>query len=558
MTINTSPRLGLSEVEALVRNLVHIPELFDLARERIRLEMFDRPGEEELSLIWSACLETARMYNNRLPADTYLAWSQVAVLLQSRLDREVFEDAATIENRLFDEATGLMGSIFDPNAPSDRVWGRRLLMQFLQEREVQDQLVRAVQASDYHKQIADLPTFLRDLQARHQRIETLATSPVRSAAPRDYRPADLQIGSTGLSFLDDVFGGGDAPREVYGILGAFGSGKTLLAVQAAVAKARQYQVQHFVHGEPLRHVYLFHYEAPYDEILRRTWACAARIRMDRLQSLDTTQLTDVGDPLLDYERVLMAQEIAEHGEDYPPREAERLLMAQQEIGVNLWLCDFGNTDDNAQRGSGYVPEIVAALEQERQNGREIGSVYVDYVGTACKRYLATLSRPRQDEMRHLVGDFGNLARLTIAQPMAARVYLFHQLSSSANSRSFMARQHFSDAAEGRNFAENLHFCATLGTRDREFNCVQFDCSKARRAPLLANPPLLHMRGDLACFEVAQDLTINPVLGRPVRRGEATVIQGGSQPTPAANGTRRVSPFTPPDDALLEDYRSIED
>jgi hypothetical protein len=233
-------------------------------------------------------------------------------------------------------------------------------------------------------------------------------------------------------------------------------------------------------------------------------------------------------------------------------------MVNEEIAQNLWLCDFSGPDDNPQRGTGYVHEIAAALEQERQNGREIGSVYIDYAGIACRRHISVLPRPRQDEMRHLVGEFGNWCRLLIAQPMSARVYVMHQLNSQANSRGFATRQHYSDAAEGRNFAENLHFCATLGTRDREFNCVQFDCSKARRSALLPTPPLLRMYGELGRFEVATDLTISPVLGRPVVRGEATAIQGGvAAALEIPQGTQRRSPYSPPDNANVMDMTEIE-
>jgi hypothetical protein len=568
MTIAKARRVSLAEVETALRHAARSAELFSLVKDRLRPEMLDRPGEDVLRLAWEACLTVAARRGGSLPADPMLAWSQIGVELQSVIERyEDEEDRARLERSLFDEKA-LLDFMFNPaDTAVDPVWGRGLLIRLLEERQVHDVLQRTVVGTDYRDKLLDLPAFLSNLQRDQQQIAAMTCSPVRSAAPVDYSPPALNLGSTGLAFLDQAMAGGDAAGEVYGILGAFGSGKTLLAVQAAYYKALQYQNLHRTEGQPLRHVYLFHYEAGYDEILRRVWCCAARIRADRLQNFDINNLTRMGGPLEPYEREIQAAEIARFGADNVDHEYERLLVAQRQISENLWLCDFSGPEDNPQRGTGYVQEIATVLEQERQQGREIGSVYVDYVGLSCRRHISVMSRPRSDEMRHKVGEYGDFAGRLIARPFKARVYLFHQLSSVANARSFAARQHYSDSADGKNFAENVHFCFTLGTRDREFNCIQFDCSKHRRSAGLPNPPLLYLRGDMGCFEVAADLTINPVLGRPVRMGEATAIQSGSHaPGPAVVGQTPFpgsagapSPFAPDDDgSSIDDFTQIED
>jgi hypothetical protein len=406
---------------------------------------------------------------------------------------------------------GLFSWLFSPDAPLDREWGRQLLIRFLEERSVADRLARLVREAGSNT-LADLPGLLTRLQARQQQIAGLLDSPVRSAAPEGYTPPPLKQSTTGVAWLDDCMDGGDAPGEVYGVLGPFAAGKTLFAVHAACAKARHLRFRADQGGE-LRHVYLFHYEAGFAEIVRRVWSHAAKVHAQTLKDLRWEELSTRGH-LNPYEMEEFADEIAHAGLANVDGERERLEQALPEIRRNLWLCDFSGPPEAPARGSGYVDEIAAALERERQAGRLPGAVFIDYAGLCCDRHVEAKDL-QNDDKRHLLKAFGHRCLRQIAAPFGCCVWVLHQLSGEANKKGFAASQSHADAAECKSFAENLWFCFELGARDPASGVLKLHCTKSRRAPAPAVPPLLKMVGRYQRLEAAAGWAVDPSTGTPV-------------------------------------------
>lgn len=111
-----------------------------------------------------------------------------------------------------------------------------------------------------------------------------------------------------------------------------------------------------------------------------------------------------------------------------------------------------------------------------------------------------------DALRHLIGSMGDKCKKLLAVPYDCPVWLFHQLSSAANTRTYATRQHGTDAAEAKNFPENVSFCFELGCRDQEFGAFFMTCSKGRRAAV-GRSPLLVMEGDFFRIVPAEHLQI---------------------------------------------------
>jgi hypothetical protein len=519
----TRPRLAKDEKDNLLRHLLRVPELFQAARDRLTAYHFDARAEADLRLVWLAATASAREYGHgSLPADPLTARAVLETKARALMDQDPLLAAAC--SHLCDD-NGLFAWLFSDTAALDREWGRQLLLRFLEERDVSDRLTQLVTAAAGNP-LTDLPAFLTDLQAAQGRVALLSREPGYWAAPEGYEPPTLHKASTGLPWLNVYMNGGDAPGEVYGLLGAFGSGKTLFAVQAAVAKARQLLVEHAAGGpgHVLRHACVFHYEAGRDEFVRRVWSNAAQIDSNTLEVFNAATLSTRGH-LKPYELELFAPDIAARGLANVDGECERLEQVKAELlRRNLRLFDFSGPKEAPEQGTGYVDEIAAALEQEERNGRPPGVVFVDYAGIACKRYIRSKNL-RIEEMRHLVGGFGDECRRKIAARFGCRVWVLHQLSGEANKRSFRATQSHADAAESKSFAENLWFCFELGTKDPGTGITQLHCSKQRRATGLAAPPLLKIDGPLQRLLPVSGYVLDAHSAAPVPAAYHHVLHG---------------------------------
>jgi hypothetical protein len=71
---NTRPRMSADEKSALLRQLLRVPELFDLAKDRLEVKHFDPEQEADLRVAWAAAVSAAKKYGQgRLPADPVAA-----------------------------------------------------------------------------------------------------------------------------------------------------------------------------------------------------------------------------------------------------------------------------------------------------------------------------------------------------------------------------------------------------------------------------------------------------------------------------------------------------
>src|SRR5271155_4688657 len=99
-------------------------------------------------------------------------------------------------------------------------------------------------------------------------------------------------------------------------------------------------------GAALRHACVFHYEAGYDEYVRRMWSHAARIHMNTMEDFDWNTLSTRGQHK-DYELSLFGEEIAKIGLMNVDGERERLASATSEIlAPNIQLFDFSGPPES--------------------------------------------------------------------------------------------------------------------------------------------------------------------------------------------------------------------
>ncbi|TMJ00944.1 MAG: hypothetical protein E6G97_18600 [Alphaproteobacteria bacterium] len=525
-------RLQSEQKDQMLRHALRLPELFPIARDRLKDGLFDPRFERHYLLTLEsvfACVD--RYAGGALPKSVEALHAMTRAEMAARLAAGP-PDPGMAQLLLGDG--GLLDFLFDETSVLDHAWGRSLLVDFLRERSVYDPLCELIATVGRASVPEGLGPLLEQARNSDLQLEALKATSARSAAAFGHKLRPLDKTSTGIDFLDDFMAGGDAASEVYGVLGGYGSGKTALAIQSCYAKSLQFQYEADCKGKDLQHCHLFTYEADYAECVRRFWAHAARIRMDSpgMPELEPELLSHTGQ-LREYERCLFAKEIAREGIDNFPGEFERLQAARELMARNVWVHDYSGADENRQRGTGYVDEIVAELMAATRDGRPPGAIFVDYAGLAAKRYLLARGRS-MDELRHYVGGMPDELMQKVTRPFNCRAWLYHQLSAAANAKGFTSTFRYTDSAEAKNFGENVAFCFQLGVRDKATNCLQFFCDKTRRAKGAEAPVLLYLRGEINTLERATDMTINPSLGRPVSKSDASYLdiaippQGGQK------------------------------
>jgi hypothetical protein len=360
-------------------------------------------------------------------------------------------------------------------------WAAKTASRFLEER-LTLQLQEQTQVED------TFPVNMPELLAKHvQEIESAASitgGQVNTFFPDGWdTKRTFDISTTRISFLDEFLGGGTVGGEVYGILGPFGSCKTTLAVmlvvEAAIKARTTVRKSDFKGKRPL--LFIASYEGRRDEMQNRALGYAGKIARESIETMKNLNDLSKADALKNYERKIFGKKI------------RKGLKVSGELGrargAIKWLNEFvvvldmtGSDPDMRGAGNGYIKEISQLIStQLRIRGDHYcAGVVIDYVGAMVERHMEAHDIT-DDQRRHLIRGAGLKSKSNIADVFNCPVWLMHQLTGDANSRSVAARMHHTDAAECKSFAENLDFAFVLGVPNADNMCT-LACTKHRRQP----------------------------------------------------------------------------
>jgi hypothetical protein len=522
----TQPKLTTLQIEFLITHIIRRPELFNVAKMRLKANHFPYSNEAIYRALWVAANKISGERGcNFLVEDTERAHTALRLELDAMCTSQpdlLNQDMAFYLFSQPPDGTGLLYRIFaQKNFDVPAALG--FLKLFLADREVQSQLQKLLlNAGD--DLLIDLPEVLQTVRDKAISLQGIDDDPVESGAPDDWAPKKMNKIPTGIDFIDKMIRGGHAPCETYGVLGAYAAGKTVLAVQllyeSAFWQQREAERLTMSTGIPKypKECYLFHYEATAEEIRIRLWSSACNIDHSGLEEFDWNKLStnkNGFDELKDYEKIYYKQQRAACDDDSLMfGELERLKSFMPMLRQNLWTVDMSGVDSNPKRGTGYIPEIRSIIEndlrkKEQKTGRkhEVGIVVIDYAGAVVRRHMVE-HRINLDHTRHYIGNMGDSCRRELAVPLQCPVWLFHQLAAASTKKNSQIRAHHSDAAEAKNFAENLVFSFALSPKDEETGTVVFNCSKARRGNI-GDPPLLHLEGQFYRFVVSKNYDYDP-------------------------------------------------
>lgn len=497
------------QVETMLRAVLRHRELFAIAAIHLKPELFDPVGEPHCRVLW----RVATAYVQRFGIDALFSLAPAAVrsALAAEAHALLSQSAAELSQPLWPQlfsddrrSPGLLAWTFSYSAAEDChvAQARDYLGRFLSERTVQRPLMQLLESSG-GRPFSNLPEILRASIDREMAVRAVNVNPIQSIAPVGYQPPAIDLWSTGIPFLDKMLDGGHAAGEVYGVLGAYGSGKTMLGVQmgcrsVSVELDKMDAAAALGHRYEPKHSYLFHYEASADEIRARAWSHICEIEWRRMMRFDLSTLSSRNGPV-----PLQKYELARWRDQYQATgmidgELERLSRLDR-------YRDLLHTVDMsvAPMGVGYVPEIAQVLSTwAAGGGHRIGCVVVDYVGICASRHLAAQNM-RAENLRHLIGGFGDRIKYAVAMPFQCPVWVLHQLAAAANKKSSATRQHHADAAEAKNWAENLNFSFQLDVPEAATRCLRMGCTKARRAQI-PKPVGLRIDGQFSGLVDASD------------------------------------------------------
>lgn len=516
-------RVAFDERDTLVMYLLRCPGVFVEARQVLTPEHFSESYEVIWAVVWGSCLDLYSQYGT-LPPRHIIETDALARI--SNHPGEVPETGIEEVRTFFEFAYGIDEAVI--NEPTSQQYGFDLLHKFLKERHWTDPVRRFMQEIGDATPV-DVPALLEEFKDRFNQVQGAGVSAMEDLVPHDnWADEQFDVITTGLPFLDAPMGGGASKGECYGLLGTYGSGKTMLSCAIAAEAVQRCVSEAGDGGREPEHSAMFMYETPPIDIRQRTISYIAGIKMAHLKRVPFSEHMSRRGNRHPYEEELFP--------DDPRGEWERYNDTRP-IWNRLHVADMRGPAHNPKAGSGGIEEIAAELlKHQTRYGTQFDVVTIDYALTCVRRLIRAKNWDIDRKLRHLLGEFGDECRRLIATRFNCKVWILNQLSGQANKRAPGSRMSHADSAEATNFAENLWYCFCLGTKNRDNNTLTIDCTKTRRSEGTAAPSILELRGDLARFVQADDrYMLDPNTNRIVKKNDGQVV------APVAGRVQRAAP-----------------
>lgn len=471
------PPLDERQKQLMLAIIIRNQEAFENARETLKVEALAENTAPELTVVWQTVLEFYKTHGELPDIDVLLAE------LQARISNE--PDLLTTEEiKRMDQ---YVGAAFHMKRRSLKAKvGMNYLKRFMEDRIVSDlRTIFTLSAGTPE----DIGQIMEKKTAQINQLSALQDSPIDMPFPDGWNAVPPILKSpTGIGWLDSLTNGGDAPGEVLGYAGPFGSCKTLFATQLSTQAARLFATEYRRNaGGDTRPVLKLSYHVTYEEPLRTLRVRAlSHIGMIERNVLETGIVADLSTSRnpKPYER-----EMAKFNHRPLQGELGRWEFAQRTLNFNWRPVDFTGTMEGREHlGNGGIPEIAQAISNDLKRQSRMrripcaaGKINIDYVGVACKRYLDARGIVEHGtELRHQLTSFPEKAKRLLAERFECSVHAFAQLSGIAASLPPGVVCKKTDTAESKLFLENCDFGITFGNYDKEGRCV-VALQKARRS-----------------------------------------------------------------------------
>lgn len=502
-------KLGFSVKKRAIAALIISEKLTTLFIDE--LVPTEQPEQDyELSLLWGFARGHYQEFETVIQIPTMLA------MLEDHCEKD--PDMLDDDVELYYE---LIGYITDCKAdPVDHDWAVKTLKDYLAEIRTSD-LREQIQAGNAI--VADLARFLSNNQDAVDRVNSIGLS----GSSRLFQPGwqsrtVLQLRTTTFPWMDELMDGGEAPKEVYGIIAPFGTCKTTTANQAVVNKATNAYTKFEVDNHNgIELTVLVAYETPAEETRYGMLGYSAEIPRWRLKELGSIE--DYSHNLVtmrDYEKNLAANLALAQAFDGDMTVMRSELDRSRDLEALDDFILFLNAVEDVPNKPGQervrklgLSDIAFAIEKRCEELQKkypnveirVGSIYIDYVNAGIKNMM-NLSAEDWSTLRMHIASFPINCKTKLAIPFNSSIYLYQQFNGQAQRIPYAAPMHHSLAGECTTFAENLAFCLCIGNKSPE-SLVAVQATKTRRGPL-KDPIVIRIDGAMNRVLYEPDMRVN--------------------------------------------------
>lgn len=327
------------------------------------------------------------------------------------------------------------------------------------------------------------PAGIRNFLSELKKMGVSDTPQVSSESVKPFMMEEVRLGvdprePCGVTFIDLMLQGGPRPREVYGLLGISGGGKTTLSNQIAVGSAKtKRRAAVFTYEEPLSNEYFI-----------PVYSCASGLPRDTFEKLAKgSKLTDIPDE-------------------------QRGKVTESMSAINEW-AEWFDMSGTGGRGSKGVGEIEAILERRRAEGRPISTVIIDWFWVMVVRYFNRSSNSKFDQERHFAQMMCDELK-NLAARQNVWILVNQQLAAAQGGKN--KKMGWYDSAELKSFAWYFNGCFVLEPL-KDQNIATLHLSKGRSVK--TNSMQLQLDGEHATFRAGSgDIIYDKKLNKYVKKG----------------------------------------
>ena len=386
---------------------------------------------------------------------------------------------------LSDEILSIVSGAFaftPEDIEKNRALCRDILRRFLNERGISDKLYnQVISSARSHSVIGDPTELLNTYQNTFTSIQSMQTSAMCEILPSGWKPTVKMGEPLGIPFIDQFVTGGVSPGETFGIIGGFGSGKTWMGIQFLAnfcVSEHARKLKCLRDGIPYKQKVSIYanYEGNTDTIRYRLIAMLAKMPTNTVKDFLSERVAlSTSSNLNDYEMRRYARVLTD---ELRLPEVVRYNNAVGIANAYARILDMSGSS-NTGLGSGYIPEMVSQISKYVNSTKhDIGLVVADYAKLIADRHLYHKSIDMV-HLRHYIKRIPEMLSIHVGIKYNCTVVILHQLSGAANDIKPGKPLHHSDAAESKDFVENLHRNFMIGAVHPTFGVQRFQATKLR-------------------------------------------------------------------------------
>lgn len=347
------------------------------------------------------------------------------------------------KSQMLDEFGSLVKIIFTPPAQNTDKLALDIIKTVHTKARIEPELTSLAQQAP-HMSVEELYDNVAQLRAR-----VITDKVPKNVFDLSVQEALSQEFSSGLSWFDDLIGGGFRSGEAYGILAETGGGKTTLAAALSCALAAQN-----------KKVVIIVTEQSFQESSLRAkfWAAVTKVNWR------------------EFEKFRSMREVPE--QLVPSHMRQAIEKIQQNI-FGFDLEDVASIDDVRSIVLQHRPDVFI----------------VDWAGTLADRLMSDRNNPWHNDrhlcLRAIANEVNALSKMTGSSGI-----VFHQLKPDGDRNPFRNYDH-TQAAECKTFCWNLSFGIVMSPRDSN-NIMRIACTKSRLS--MRKECIVRMDGATCSFE----------------------------------------------------------